>query len=72
MLRAVSGQVEPSALRTGVAIGQRRRRPPGRNPKGRGLLRRGFVARLACSAGATGFASLLPTPQNPSGADDST
>jgi len=51
---------------------QRRRRPPGRNPKGRGLLRRGFVARLACSAGATGFASLLPTPQNPSGADDST
>ena len=37
---------------------QRRGRPPG-NPKGRGLLRRGFVARLACSVGATGFASLL-------------
>jgi hypothetical protein len=32
-------------------------------------LRRGFVARLACSAGATGFASLLPTSQNPSGAE---
>src|SRR4051794_20326584 len=32
---------------------QRSRRPPGRNPRGRALLRRGFVARLACSAQAT-------------------
>jgi len=44
-----------------------RGRPPQRNPKGRGLLRRGFVERLARIADA-GRAILLPTPQNPSGA----
>jgi len=36
-------------------------------PWGRGLLRRGFVERLARIA-YTGCAFLLPTPQNPSGA----
>jgi len=46
---------------------RRRGRPPQRNPKGRGLLRHGFVERLARIA-YTGCAFLLPTPQNPSGA----
>jgi len=36
-------------------------------PWGRGLLRRGFVEGLTRIA-YTGFALLLPTPQNPSGA----
>jgi len=46
---------------------RRRGRPPESNPKGRGLLRRGFVERLARIA-YTSCAFLLPTPQNPSGA----
>src|SRR5262249_2379661 len=42
-------------------------RPPERNPKGRGLLCRGFVEGLARSP-TTRCALLLPTPQNTSGA----
>ena len=72
-------------MRPGEAIGQARREERCRSAsverrneagarqaatrEGRGLLRRGFVVRLACSAEATGFASLLPASQNPSGAE---
>jgi len=63
-VRALSDQIESSALRIGEAIRKTRReercksigrtaqrsgRPPMRNPKGRGLFRRGFVKGLARS-----------------------
>src|SRR6185503_6185265 len=52
----------------GIGRARRRRgRPPDGNPKGRGLLRHGFVEGLVRSP-ATAFALLLPTPQNPHGA----
>ena len=47
-----------------------RGRPPDGNPKGRGLLRRGFVEGLVRIPDTT-FALLLPTSQNPCGAGDS-
>src|SRR2546423_7150319 len=67
--RAGSSQIEASALRPGEVIGQARREercpsasverrneagaPQAATREGRVLLRRGFVARLACSAEAT-------------------
>ena len=70
-LRCVAARGLPGAARRAYRkcgrARRRRRHPPQRNPKGRGLLRRGFVERLA-RIPDTGCAFLLPTPQNPSGA----